>query len=84
MQIDSALRDELVEIAEHDYAGVSLGEAVRRIVKEHQIDRIVRRYEALRADPDEWASYRTEAHLTDNSAGDSLPDAHQEYPEFNQ
>jgi predicted transcriptional regulator len=83
MQLDSELRDELAKIAERDYQGVPLGEAVRRLVKEHQIDRIVRRYEDLRADPDEWASYRAEAHLTDNSAGDGLPDARREYPEFN-
>jgi predicted aminopeptidase len=84
MQLDSKLRDELAEIAERDYQGVPLGEAVRRLVKEHQIDRIIRRYEVLRADPDEWAGYRAEAHLTDNSAGDGLPDARREYPEFNQ
>jgi predicted transcriptional regulator len=83
MQLDSELRDELAKIAERDYQGVPLGEAVRRLVKEHQIDRIIDRYEALRADPDEWAGYRAEAHLTDHSAGDGLPDARQEYPEFN-
>jgi hypothetical protein len=84
MQLDGELRDELAKIAERDYHGVPLGEAVRRLVREHQIDRIIRRYDDLRADPDEWASYRAEAHLTDSSAGDGLPDARQEYPEFNQ
>ncbi|MGH3813480.1 MAG: type II toxin-antitoxin system PemK/MazF family toxin [Pseudonocardiaceae bacterium] len=31
------------------------------------------RYEQLRADPDEWASYRAETHLTDNAAGVACP-----------
>lgn len=52
-------------------------------MREHQINRIMRRYEELRADPEEWANYRTEARLTDNAAGDGLPDTRDEYPEFN-
>lgn len=82
MQLDSALRDELATIAERDFHGVALGEAVRRLVKEHQINRIMQRYEELRADPEEWASYQAEARLTDQAAGDSLPDAAEEYPEY--
>lgn len=82
MQLDSRLRDELAEIAERDFRGVPLGEAVRRLVKEHKINRIVQRYEELRADPEEWASYQAEARLTDNAAGGCLPDAREEYPEY--
>jgi hypothetical protein len=41
MQVDSVFRDELAVIAERDDKGVSLGEAVRRLVGEHQIDCIV-------------------------------------------
>jgi hypothetical protein len=82
MQIDSELRDELAEIAERDFHGVPLGEAVKRLVKEHKVNRILRRYEELRAVPEEWASYRAEARLTDNAAGDSLVDAGEEYPEY--
>lgn len=81
MQLDSELRDQLAEIAERDFGGVPLGEAVSRLVKEHKINRIMRRYEELHADPDEWASYQTEARLTDNVAGESLPDARAEYSE---
>jgi phage protein D len=81
MQLDSELRDELAEIAERDFGGVAMGEAVRRLVKEHKISRIIRRYEELRADPAEWASYQAEARLTDNAAGDGLPDARAEYSE---
>lgn len=82
MQLDSELRDELAEIAERDFHGVPLGEAVKRLVKEHKINRIMQRYEELRADPEEWASYKGEARLTDNAAGDGLPDAREEYPEY--
>jgi phage protein D len=82
MQLDSGLRDELAEIAERDFHGAPLGEAVKRLVKEHKINRIVQRYEELRADPEEWASYQSEARLTDNAAGDGLPDAREEYPEY--
>jgi len=83
MQLDSGVRDDLAEIAERDFQGVPLGEAVRRLVKEHKINRIVRRYEELRADPEDWAGYQAEARLTDNAAGDGLPDAYEEYPEYN-
>ncbi|MBB2505255.1 hypothetical protein [Amycolatopsis echigonensis] len=82
MQLDSGLRDELAEIAERDFHGVPLGEAVKRLVREHKLNRIMRRYEELRADPEEWASYQAEARLTDNAAGDGLPDAAEEYPEY--
>jgi hypothetical protein len=84
MQIDSTVRDELAAVAENDFHGVPLGDAVRRLVKEHKINQIVQRYEELRADPEEWASYQAEARLTDNAAGDRLPDAREEYPEYNQ
>ena len=82
MQLDSEVRDRLMKIAEQDFHGVPLGEAVRRLVKEHEINQIMQRYEELRADPEEWASYQAEARLTDNVAGDGLPDAREEYPEF--
>lgn len=84
MQIDSKVRDDLAALADEDFEGASLGEAVRRLIKEHKINRIMRRYEELRADPAEWASYQAEAGLTDNVAGEGLPDAREEYPEYNQ
>jgi hypothetical protein len=82
MQLDSGLRDELAAIAERDYHGVPLGEVVRRLVTEHKINRIISGYEKLRADPGEWASYQAEAQLTDKAAGDGLPGAADEYPEY--
>jgi hypothetical protein len=42
------------------------------------------RYTQLKADPSEWATYRSEATLTDNAAGDGIPPGHDEYPEYNQ
>lgn len=53
------------------------------MIKEHEINRIMLRYEELRADPEEWASYRAEARLTDQAAGDGLPDAAgDDHPEY--
>lgn len=83
MQLDRELRDELATIAERDFGGVPLGEALAQLVREYKINRIMRRYDELRADPDEWASYHNETRLTDNAAGDSLPTAVAEFPEYN-
>lgn len=83
MQLDRELRDRLAEIAARDYGGVSLAEALRRLVMEHRFAQIMARYEQLRADPEEWASYQAELRLTDNVAGEGLPDAEAEYPEYN-
>jgi hypothetical protein len=84
MQLDSGLRDELAEIARDDFAGVPLAEALRRLIREHRVSRIMARYTQLKADPSEWATYRSEATLTDNAAGDGIPPGHDEYPEYNQ
>jgi hypothetical protein len=84
MQLDASLRDELAEIAKSDFSGVPLAEALRRLIREHQINSIMARYAVLRSDPDEWATYRDEARLTDNAAADGLPSARDEYPEYNQ
>jgi phage protein D len=83
MQLESGLRDKLAEIAEQDFDGVTLGEAVRRLIREHEINQIVQRYHELRADPEEWESYQAEARLTDNVAGEGFRDAREEFPEYN-
>lgn len=83
MQLDTELRDQLVHIAQRDFGGATLGEALQRLVTEHRINKIMHRYEQLRADPEEWSSYRAETQLTDNAAGDGLPPASDEYPEHN-
>jgi hypothetical protein len=84
IEIDSAIRDELAEIAEVDFKGASIAETVRQLVIAHQFVMINARYDELRADPVEWASYQAELRLTDQAAGDGLEDASEEYPEYNQ
>lgn len=84
MQLDGSLRDELAEIARRDFAGVPLAEALRRLIREHQINKIMTRYAELQSDPREWVSYRAEASSTDDAAGDGLPPGGDEYPEYNE
>lgn len=79
VQLDSALRDELAALAEKDYDGVPLGEAVRRLIREHKVHAAMEAYERLQADPAEWASYRAELDEWDATTGDGLPSA-PEYP----
>jgi len=81
MQLDSDLRDELAALAAQDYQGVPLGEAVKRLIKEHTINRVKRRYEELRTDAAEWANYQADVAAWDATTGDGLPDAGEEYPE---
>lgn len=78
MQLSGDIRDQLTKIGERDFNGVSLGETVRRLVKEHEIHRIMLRYEELRADPEEWASYQAELAEWDQTVTDGLPDASEE------
>ena len=82
MQLDGGLRDELAEIARHDFAGVPLAEALRRLIREHQVNKIMTRYAELQSDPQEWASYRAESLLTDNAASDGVPPGRGDYPEY--
>jgi hypothetical protein len=84
MQLDSGLRDELAAIAKEDFSGVPLAEALRRLIREHQLNKIMARYAELQSDPQEWASYRAEMQLTDNAAADGLPPGRDEYPEYHQ
>jgi hypothetical protein len=84
MQLEASLRDELAGIARDDFAGVPLAEALRRLIREHRINKIMARYAELRSDPQEWASYRAEASLTDAAASDGLPAGNEEYPEYNE
>ncbi|MPZ26454.1 MAG: hypothetical protein GEV12_08345 [Micromonosporaceae bacterium] len=84
MQLDGSLRDELAEIARNDFAGVPLAEALQRLIREHRVNKIMVRYAELQSDPQEWASYRAEASLTDAAAGAGLPPGRDEYPEYNE
>ena len=83
MQLDTALRDELAQVARQDFQGATLAEALRRLVMEHRLARIAARLQVLRADSQAWADYQAEAALTDNAAGDAMVSARDEYPEAN-
>jgi hypothetical protein len=50
---------------------------------EHHFARINDRYEELHADPAEWEAYQAELRLADNATAGGLPDAGEEYPEYN-
>lgn len=84
VQTSSKIQNELTAFARGKFGGVSPSGTVQHLVQEHKFEQINRRYEELRADPDEWVSYQAEARLTDNVAGDGLPSAEEEYPEYNQ
>jgi hypothetical protein len=70
IKITTELRDRLARLASEDYGGATLAEALRRLLAEHEEREALAAYERLRADEDEWASYRNESRLTDNAAGD--------------
>jgi hypothetical protein len=71
IKITTELRDRLGRVAA-GYGGVTLAETLQRLVDEHEEQTALAAYERLRADDQEWASYRAEARLTDNTAGDWL------------
>lgn len=71
IKISTSLRDALASVAAR-YGDVSLAETLRRLLVEHEDRKVLAAYERLRADEDEWASYRDESRLTDNLAGDGL------------
>jgi hypothetical protein len=71
IKITTALRDRLSRVAAA-YGGATLAETLQRLVDEHETLAVLAAYERLRGDEQEWASYREEAQLTDNAAGDWL------------
>jgi hypothetical protein len=54
VRIDRSIRDELVKVAQSDFGGVTLGEAVRRLIIEHHLAMINQRYEELGDDAEAW------------------------------
>lgn len=78
--MERRVRDELAALARHEFGGVSLGEVVNHLLREHKVRRIMERYEQMRADPDEWADYRAELDEWDATVGDGLLDAENERP----
>jgi mRNA interferase MazF len=83
MQVSAAVYDELAAVAAQDFGGVSVSEAIHRLVWEHKIAGVMARYEELRADPEEWASYQAELREWDAIVGEGHGDAREEYPEYN-
>jgi len=71
IKITTELRDQLGRVAAA-YGGATLAETLQRLVDEHEVHAVLAAYERLRGDEQEWASYREEARLTDNAAGDWL------------
>lgn len=57
MKVPSDLRDELARVAQDDFGGATLAQALRALLEEHTKRRILEAYGRLRAQPEEWASY---------------------------
>ena len=71
IKITTELRDRLSRVAAA-YGGATPAETPQRLVDEHEALAVLAAYERLPDDEQEWASYREEARLTDNTAGDWL------------
>lgn len=78
MKLQSEVRDRLARVAVEDYAGVSLSDAVGRLLTEHDEMRMRLRisaaYARLREDPAEWADYVSEIDEWDGVTSDSADD----------
>jgi hypothetical protein len=84
IRVDISTRDRLASIADGEFHGASLGEAVQRLVDEHEMQTAHAAYARLRNDPAAWDEYRGELADGDVAAGDGLGPAGDEYPEYNQ
>jgi hypothetical protein len=75
IKIQNEVRDSLARVAAEDYSGVSLSDAVGRLLAEHEEARTRREisaaYARLRDDPDEWASYVAELDEWEGVTADS-------------
>jgi hypothetical protein len=69
IKISTELRDRLAGVS-IEFGGGTLSDTLQRLLAEHEEHAVMSAYERLRADDEEWASYRDEARLTDNVAGD--------------
>jgi hypothetical protein len=83
IRVDIATRDRLARIADDEFHGVSLGEALHRLIDEHELEAAHTAYARLRSEPAAWAEYRGELADWDAVAGDGLGSAEDEYPEYN-
>lgn len=78
IKVSVELRDRLAAVAARDYGGGSLGDALGRLLSEHEGARlradIVTAYERLRADAPAWDDYVAELAEWDGVAADGLSD----------
>jgi hypothetical protein len=84
IRVDISTRDRLAHIADDEFHGASLGEAVQRLIDEHEMQAAHAAYAQLRNDPAAWDEYRGELADWDVVAGDGLGSVGDEYPEYNQ
>ncbi len=75
MKIQTEVRDSLARVAADDFYGVTLSEAVARLVAEHEEARLRRQisaaYARLRDDADGWSAYVTELDEWDGVTADT-------------
>lgn len=72
IKVPVPLRDRVAALASEYGEGVSLSEALRRVIEEHEENQIIAGFEELRRDPVAWAQERAESAMTDNAASDWL------------
>lgn len=81
IRMDTSTRDRLSAVA-RTY-GVSQENALNRLIDEHEMGQVHAAYARLQDDPEAWADYQAELAEWDTTTGDGLPDAAEEYPEYN-
>jgi hypothetical protein len=84
IRVDISTRNRLAHIADGEFHGASLGEAVQRLIDEHEMQTAHAAYARLRNDAAAWDEYRGELADLDAASGDGLGSAREEYPEYNQ
>jgi len=83
IRVDASTRDRLARIADDEFHGASLGEALQRLIDEHEMQAAHAAYARLRSDPAAWDEYRNEIAGWDVVTADGLGTAADEYPEYN-
>ncbi|HEX5495405.1 MAG TPA: hypothetical protein VFX70_12615 [Mycobacteriales bacterium] len=81
IRLDTQTRDRLSAVA-HEF-GASQETALNRLIDEHEMHEVHLGYARLQQDPEAWADYQSELAEWDVTTGDGLPDARDEYPEYN-
>jgi hypothetical protein len=84
IRVDISTRNRLARLADSEFHGASLGEAVQRLIDEHEMQTAHAAYARLRNDTAAWDEYRGELADWDVASGDGLGSARDEYPEYNQ